>query len=91
MSNNTASLAPSFVTSAALTDALEKFAIAERVFARRNGDKWSTEKMNAAKNEVRLAHFHNTMSYSLMDGGFAGPVESQAVKAGFAAAEAASW
>lgn len=82
---NTATLAPSQVTETALSDALAKLEIAKRVFTRRNGDRWSSEKLNCAKAEVRLAHFHNTMGGLLMAGGVDGYVESHAVKAGFAA------
>jgi hypothetical protein len=84
----TASLAPSFVTAAALAAALAHLEIVERVAARRNFDRWSTAKLNAAKNDVRLAHFHNTMGGSLMTGGFNGINESPAVTAGFAAQDA---
>jgi hypothetical protein len=90
MTTNT-SLAPTFSTAAALATALNKLAIANSVFTKRAGDKWSTEKLNIAKNEVRLAHFHNTMGGAFLNGGFDGVKESQIVKEGFAAAEEASW
>jgi hypothetical protein len=60
-------LGPNLATASALSQALEKLAIAERVFTRRNGDRWSTEKLNAAKNDVRLAHFHNTFGGAITD------------------------
>jgi len=87
MTDNKPSLAPSFATSASLSAALEHLAMAERVAARRNFDKWSTAKLNEAKNAVRLANFHNTQG-GWVAGGFNGVSEPSIVNAGFAAQDA---
>ena len=87
---NTPHLGPSFSTAAAFSAAIKKLRIAEKVYARRKGDKWSTQKLNEAKNDVRQAHFHNTM------GGYVSSTPSRNkephyVTAGFASAEESYW
>lgn len=75
-------------TASNLAAAIRHLELAERVAARRNFDKWSTSKLKAAKFEVRLAHFHNTLGGGFISGGFKGVMEPEFVTAGFAAQDA---